>query len=535
MSSQSHGPEFEALVCSLPAFTARVGTDECGKPHLFDADYSHRQETLPVSIKTYARTGKDGMGGSICLADYFRQSRIVPDFLLVVGSYRPIPGKKVDWSVHIWRVGAEAWRRGLSYTRRGTILGEIQQMTNDRADNTKWQRFRLDHAKSFTAEHPGSGLQLRPKRDNKKQIRLQCALSAKYINELRRCGDIFEQDCPDIITNLQEITERTMSAAVDKYYTSARAVGFVLEILATHHPLDSYAVIVEPSAGAGAFLTPLTAAAPGAEIIAYDLEPESGDGATPIATLNFLTDTATVSAAVRNRKAIAIGNPPFGRCNSLAHRFITACAKIEGLDAVAFILGRGFNTTKVMAHVKGFYLAHHVNIPGGLCDFDDRARARTKNVPSCFQVWRRGVNTCSHASAPICEGWYYVDKDVAKTDPGAFDMQIVRAGGKAGLPYAGGDRRYAAADNYVSLKAHIRTIVDPSRVIEVMTARRPELAVHYDAATGPRSIARENLTPQINEVVAELANDPDEVLAWTLRRMRASSPAKAPEPDHPPK
>ena len=109
----------------------------------------------------------------------------------------------------------------------------------------------------------------------------------------------------------------------DKYYTPDPVVRKVIEVLKKDvMPINKFPRIIEPSAGAGAFLKRLPKSA-----IGYDIEPQGEN----IIKGNYLKQNIPYM-----KNSLVIGNPPFGSSGNLHTEFIKK--SMEHSDYVAFVL-----------------------------------------------------------------------------------------------------------------------------------------------------------------------------------------------------
>lgn len=109
----------------------------------------------------------------------------------------------------------------------------------------------------------------------------------------------------------------------DKYYTPDNVVKKVIEVLEKDvMPISKFSRIIEPSAGAGAFLKRLPT-----DTIGYDIEPHS-EG---IIKGDYLQQDISYK-----KDSLVIGNPPFGNGGNLHTEFIKK--SMEHSDYVAFVL-----------------------------------------------------------------------------------------------------------------------------------------------------------------------------------------------------
>jgi hypothetical protein len=148
---------------------------------------------------------------------------------------------------------------------------------------------------------------------------------------------------------------------------ASRCVAFADEVL----DLSRFSLIVEPSAGAGAFYDLL----PEAARVGIDIAPqraglEEGD---------FLTWTPSST----DGHVLTIGNPPFGQRAALAIAFLDHACTFS--DAVAFVLPRSFNKYTFQDRVHPFF---HLEASID-CDEPFSKDGREVMVKTTFQVWTR--------------------------------------------------------------------------------------------------------------------------------------------------
>lgn len=110
---------------------------------------------------------------------------------------------------------------------------------------------------------------------------------------------------------------------LDKFYTNRKVA---LECIQLVPDIETYDVIIEPSAGDGAFSSQI-------DCIAYDIEPEGE---------NIIKQDWFEVKPIFNKSILVIGNPPFGLRSSLAKAFIRHSQKI-GAETIAFILPDTFS------------------------------------------------------------------------------------------------------------------------------------------------------------------------------------------------
>jgi len=157
---------------------------------------------------------------------------------------------------------------------------------------------------------------------------------------------------------------------LDKFYTKRTIARRCLDIL----DLSRYDVLLEPSAGDGAFFDLL----PPAQREGYDLEPAHPGG--EIKTLDFFDYQADPT-----KTYLAVGNPPFGKNSSLAKRFFVHAATFA--QTIAFVLPRTFRKSTTINQLPGdFHKVEEIILPLESFELPDGAPYA---VPCVFQVWER--------------------------------------------------------------------------------------------------------------------------------------------------
>ena len=155
---------------------------------------------------------------------------------------------------------------------------------------------------------------------------------------------------------------------LDKFYTKKAIVEKCISVL----ELDKYEVIVEPSAGSGAFLEFL----PNNKTVALDIEPDN----LSITKMDFFDTKPNPQYTY-----LVIGNPPFGKNSSLAKRFFNHAATFA--KTIAFIVPRTFRkvstTNQLCLH---YHKTHEIVLPIDAFELPD---GTPYSVPSVFQVWER--------------------------------------------------------------------------------------------------------------------------------------------------
>ncbi len=154
----------------------------------------------------------------------------------------------------------------------------------------------------------------------------------------------------------------------DQFYTDPVWAKKFIKKVDELYGLSTFDLIIEPSAGLGAFLNNLPDNA-----IGYDLEPKC-----PRCTEQ---DFYTVYPDMDKSNILVIGNPPFGRVCSDAVGFFNHAAKWA--NVIAFIIPQTFHRVSLHNRLdENFHLTFNEDIDG--CIFDP-----PMNAKCCFQVWEK--------------------------------------------------------------------------------------------------------------------------------------------------
>lgn len=160
---------------------------------------------------------------------------------------------------------------------------------------------------------------------------------------------------------------------LDKFYTKNEVVDICLNLM---KDLAEYDIIIEPSAGSGAFSNKIK------NCVAYDLEP----GNDTIIKQDFL-----LMDKIAGEHKLFIGNPPFGKRSILAKKFIKQCQNL-GAETIAFILPDTFSKITNQTY-KLFSENWKLIIENKLPDNGFLIGDNEYHVPCSFYVWTKKEST----------------------------------------------------------------------------------------------------------------------------------------------
>ena len=262
-----------------------------------------------------------------------------------------------------------------------------------------------------------------------------------------------------------------MKMPLDQFYTrpdlSRAYVGQILK-----RWRDPDVLFVEPSAGVGAFVSPLLTA--GRKVCAIDIDPKKFD----MIQSDFLQfDLAPLK---RNHSAIVVvGNPPFGKNASTAVRFFNHAA--QHADEIAFIVPRTFRKFSLQKRLhEMFHLSHDEDVV-------DQAFIRfgnPHNVPCAWQIWtQRKISRPVKIPPPV-------DHLIIYTTPANACFAMRRVGFHAGRITTEEFVSLSKSTHYF-IKEAVDGVVDALRSVD-WTALSAQTA-------GSRSLSKAEIAFKLNE------------------------------------
>jgi predicted RNA methylase len=159
----------------------------------------------------------------------------------------------------------------------------------------------------------------------------------------------------------------------EQYFTPNDLAKECVQAVSVLYPLDTFSIVIEPSAGEGAFLSLL----PEKTRIGIDIDPKLGE----IIEQDFLTWRPKGIGS--QEKVLTIGNPPFGARSAIALKFIKHAAEFS--DVIAFVLPMSFNKyTFQNMFPREFHLVDSMD-----CTDSYKTPTGLSYVKTVFQIWER--------------------------------------------------------------------------------------------------------------------------------------------------
>lgn len=160
LARQHHGFQYEQKV--IQKFNLQKA-----KGHTAPYDAHHKSLNIQIKCMQY--------GTSIEFGDYLRNKSKSSNFILVVGFWKD--DKENIIQEQIFDVNVHAFTNNLYYPHDEDMFKEMRSISNLHEDDKKWKLFCQQHREQWR-EYKNS-MDLRFRRDHKKQKRIQCGVSWK--------------------------------------------------------------------------------------------------------------------------------------------------------------------------------------------------------------------------------------------------------------------------------------------------------------------------------------------------------------------
>jgi hypothetical protein len=255
-----------------------------------------------------------------------------------------------------------------------------------------------------------------------------------------------------------------MKNSLDKFYTKSEIAEKCINILLQLDFIKKDEIVIEPSAGNGAFIPYIKTLK--CKCSFYDILPENDE--------IILQDFLQIHIKKENGIHI-IGNPPFGRQSSLAIKFIKKSC--EFADSISFILPKSFKKESMRRHFNSyFHCIHEWNIPKNSFLVNEKEY----DVPCVFQVWIKKSEM--RESVPKLEpvGFEFVKKNQSP------DISFRRVGVNAGTVST--EIKTKSEQSHYFIKCIQQNIVEKIKTLQF----------DFDNTVGPKSISKQELIQKLN-------------------------------------
>lgn len=199
-----------------------------------------------------------------------------------------------------------------------------------------------------------------------------------------------------------------MTRRLDQFYTKPEIARQCFDFLAKNINPCEYNLWIEPSAGEGSF---------------YNILPEPKIGIELVSNIpSYINaDFLKWQPESHYNRAIAVGNPPFGKNASLAIKFFNHAASM--VNCIAMIFPRTFQKDSIKNKLE---LLFHLEAEHLLPEDAFTYEGRDYSVPAVFQIWiRKTILRQKHYPKLIHEDFLFTTKENA-------DFAVQRVGVNAG-------------------------------------------------------------------------------------------------------
>jgi len=277
--------------------------------------------------------------------------------------------------------------------------------------------------------------------------------------------------------NLQE--RGLQRNTIDKFYTKTNVAKQCIELVKKYIQILSNDLIIEPSAGNGAFIESIKTLSTNYKF--YDILPEHEE----ICKQDFLElDCEKLKQTFANIHII--GNPPFGRQSSAAIKFIKKCCLFAA--SISFILPKSFKKDSLK---KCFSLHYHLICEIDLPDNSFLVNDVTADVPCVFQIWQYKTHERSTVDKCTPLNFKFVKKEETP------DISFRRVGVNAGT--------ISVEINNASIQSNyfikFINIDDNTDFIRENTEKLKTIKFNFNNTVGPKSISKQELINEFNKLL----------------------------------
>lgn len=257
---------------------------------------------------------------------------------------------------------------------------------------------------------------------------------------------------------------------IDKFYTKESVAELCLLHYIKQIQTKDTDLIIEPSAGGGAFINSIKKHFK--NTIFLDIQPEHKD----IVKQDYLKFIPPIT----QNKIIVIGNPPFGRQSSLAIKFIKKSC--EFCDVFAFILPISFKKESLKRHIPlEFHLIYELELDPDSFTVNNE----DYSVKCIFQIWKKEDIKRNKPDLLKPKGFLFVKKEQQP------DISFRRVGVYAGHINTNYEEKSIQSHYFIKFNKQIdKETMDKLNNIQFKT----------ENTVGPKSISRQEIIYEFNKI-----------------------------------
>jgi hypothetical protein len=264
---------------------------------------------------------------------------------------------------------------------------------------------------------------------------------------------------------------------IDKYYTKIEIAEECVESVKQYIKILKDDLIIEPSAGNGAFIQSIKLISKNYNF--YDLEPENDE----IVIQDFLNlEYNKISEKYKNIHVI--GNPPFGRQSSLAIKFIKKCCFFA--SSISFILPKSFKKESMKRHFfKNFHLMFEIDLK----EKSFLVNGIETNVECIFQIWEKKTEERKQEIKLKPINFEFVKKE---NDP---DISFRRIGNAGTISKATNDK---------NINSHYFIKFINNKSIDDNIEQLKRINFHFNNTVAAKSISKQELISEFNKLLINI-------------------------------
>lgn len=279
-------------------------------------------------------------------------------------------------------------------------------------------------------------------------------------------------------------SKRNIEKDNEKYYTNSKFIDISIDIINKANIIKKNDMIIEPSAGNGAFINGIKTLSNKNHF--YDIQPES-----PAITKQDFLELDLSNTYDEEDDCHFIGNPPFGRQSSLAIKFIKKICLFDKTKSVSFILPKSFKKlTLQRSFPLKFHLEEEVNVPKNSFILN----GKDIDIPCVFQIW---VKKEIEREIPIKQepSGYSIEKKVnIDFDKDKYVLSFRRVGISAGsIDHENLQDKSFQSHHFLKLNEktiYQKLIKSKEKIIKEFT---------HDNTVGPRSLSKQDIIIVLNK------------------------------------
>ena len=268
---------------------------------------------------------------------------------------------------------------------------------------------------------------------------------------------------------------------LDKFYTNKDIVGVCYDAIKKHLDIDKKELIIEPSAGNGAFINIIKKLSNNHRF--YDIKPENEE----IIKKDFL-ELRIEDCNVASSGCHIIGNPPFGNKSSKAIAFIKHATNILKARSISFILPISFKKASLQ---KSFPPNYHLVYQTVLAPNSFTHFGIPKNIKTVFQIWIRKNRVRRVAVKITPASWYSFDKKENS------DISIRRVGSKIGFVKLREESDNTNTHWFIKINS---ATGDISKLLGGLLGKLNSIRFNKENNIGPLSISKQDIIKKYNSL-----------------------------------